>query len=152
MKWYNKITTDILIIEDCIQYFENEYESAKLELNINGNIETHCSLLPGVIENRYSQLQELEAILEFLNIELKKIRSLAFKKYFEHYNKSLNQTVCAKYVDGDPSVVEMELLVNSFALLRNKYLSIIKGLDTKNWMLGHISKMRVAGIEDAYIG
>ena len=33
-------------------------------------------------------------------------------------------------------------------LLRNKYLGIMKGLDTKQWQIGHIVKLRTAGMED----
>jgi hypothetical protein len=42
----------------------------------------------------------------------------------------------------------MEALINEIALLRNKYLGIMKGLDSKNYMLGHMTRLRAAGMED----
>ena len=33
-------------------------------------------------------------------------------------------------------------------LLRNKYLGILKGLEAKQWQLGHITRLRTAGMED----
>jgi hypothetical protein len=54
-----------------------------------------------------------------------------------------------KYVDGETEVVEYEELINEVALLRNQYLGIIKALDSKNWTLSNIVKLRAAGMEDA---
>ena len=34
------------------------------------------------------------------------------------------------------------------ALIRNKYLGIMKGIEAKNFMLGRITKLRAAGLED----
>ena len=31
---------------------------------------------------------------------------------------------------------------------RNKYLGIMKGLDAKQWQMGHIVRLRTAGMED----
>ena len=38
-----------------------------------------------------------------------------------------------------------------FSLLRNQYLGIMKGLDTKQWQIGHITRLRTAGMEDIVI-
>jgi hypothetical protein len=35
--------------------------------------------------------------------------------------------------------------------LRNKYLGISKGLEVKNFMIGHVIRLRVAGLDDASI-
>ena len=46
----------------------------------------------------------------------------------------------------------MDLVISEISLLRNRYLAIIKGLESKNYMLGHIARLRAAGLEDAIIG
>ena len=56
-----------------------------------------------------------------------------------------------KYVDGEADVVDFDKIVNEFALLRNRWLGITKGLDQKQWQLTNIVKLRVAGMEDANI-
>ena len=38
---------------------------------------------------------------------------------------------------------------NEFALLRNKWLGVLKALDQKQWQITNITKLRVAGMEDA---
>jgi hypothetical protein len=100
---------------------------------------------------RFRQLQEIEAILEHLNITLSKKRSDTFKRILEKSDRALTPTVAEKYVNGDEEVYAHALLVNEFALLRNQYLAVTKGLDNKGWMLGHITKLRCSGLDDAGI-
>ena len=116
-----------------------------------GNVEQNIKLLPGVTEHRFNQLQEIEAVLNFLNIELRKIRRKHFQKYLEAYSRALTSRDAEKYVDGESEVVDMELIINEVALLRNRWLGIMKGLDTKQWQMGHIVKLRTAGMEDVSV-
>jgi len=149
--WYNKVVDDLGNIIDCISYFEDEIENAKYECRIKGSLEKSSAALPGLTEFRFNQLQEIEAVLEHLNIELRKERSKTFRKYLENYNRTLSSRDAEKFVDGEQSVIDLTHLVNQFSLLRNKYLGIMKGLDTKQWQIGHITRLRTAGMEDIVI-
>lgn len=149
--WYNKVVDSLGNIVDAIDYFENELQQAKYECVIKGSLEKSSAALPGITEHRFNQLQEIEAILEHLNIALRKERSTVFRKYFETYNRQLSSRDAEKYVDGEDSVINLTHLCNQFALLRNKYLGIMKGLDTKQWQIGHITRLRTAGMEDIVI-
>lgn len=150
--WYYKVSSDLSNIPLFIEHFEKELDSARIELSLKGkSLEKHASELPGQVEHRFAQLQEIEAVLEYLNLRLKELRSAEFKKFLEAYNKALSSRDAEKYVDGVKSVVDMSLLVNEVALLRNKYLGISKGFEAKNFMTGHIIKLRVAGLDDASI-
>ena len=149
--WYSRITQDLSNIPKFIDYYNNELINAKIEVKVNGNVEINIKELPGVMEQRFYQLQEIEAVLEYLNIQLRKIRRKYFKKYLEGYNRALSSRDAEKYVDGEDEVINFEILINEVALLRNRWLSIMKGLDTKNFMLGHITKLRTAGMEDVVV-
>jgi len=148
MSWYAKVSKDIAHLPSCLDHFYNEIESARNEVKIYGNVERASASLPGIVEQRFNQLQEIEAILEYLNIELRRIRSKAFKKYLESYARALSSRDCEKYVEGEADVVDMEKIINEFAMLRNQWLGIIKGLDIKQWQLSNIIKLRTAGLED----
>ena len=150
--WYYKVSNDLGQIPDCIVYFEKEYDDARKELSLKGErLELHLAKLPGVVEYRFAQLQEIEAILEYLNIKLRKIRTTNFKKFLEHYNRTLSSRDAEKYIDGESDVIDMTMLVNEFSLLRNKFISISKGLDQKSYMSGHITRLRCAGLDDAQL-
>ena len=149
--WYNKVSDNLSNIVDAIDYFEAELDEAKKECYIRGNVERNSAALPGITEHRFNQLQEIEAILEHLNIELRRERSKTFRKYLENYNRTLSSRDAEKFVDSEDSVITLTHLCNQYALLRNKYLGIMKGLDTKQWQIGHITRLRTAGMEDIVI-
>ena len=69
----------------------------------------------------------------------------------ESYARSLSSRDAEKYADGEDEVIDFELIINEVALLRNRWLGIMKGLDTKQWQLGHIVKLRTAGMEDVVV-
>jgi len=149
--WYSKVSKDIAHLPSCIDHFYHELDSAKKEVKIFGNVEKASAQLPGIVEHRFNQLQEIEAILEYLNIELRRIRSKIFKKYLENYQRALSSRDVEKYVDGEADVVDMEKIINEFALLRNQWLGIIKAIDQKQWQITNIVKLRTAGLEDVSI-
>ena len=149
MGWYSDIAKDINNIPKAIQYFEDELIEAKTQIRIKGNVEKAAAEMPGIVEQRFNQLQELEAILEYLNIELRRLRSSFFKKYLENYQRALSSRDVEKYVEGEADVVDYEKIINEFALMRNKWLGVTKALDQKQWQLTNIVKLRVAGMEDA---
>jgi len=148
MTWYAKVSKDIAHLPSCLDHFYNELEDARKEVKIHGNVEKASASLPGIVEHRFNQLQEMEAILEYLNIELRRIRSKAFRKYLENYQRALSSRDREKYVEGEADVVDMEKIINEFAMLRNQWLGIIKALDQKQWQLTNIIKLRVAGLDD----
>jgi hypothetical protein len=149
MGWYSNVSRDINQIPAAIQYFENELVQARAEVKLKGNVEKAAAEMPGIVEYRFNQLQEIEAILNYLNIELRKLRSSFFKKYLENYQRALSSRDVEKYVDGEADVCDYEKIINEFALMRNKWLGVLKGLDQKQWQITNVVKLRVAGMEDA---
>jgi hypothetical protein len=146
--WYSKVTANMGVIPDMLLYFENELITAKKECSVYGRVEKNLADLPGITEQRFNQLQEIEAILNYLQIQLRRIRRKHFQKYLEAYQRALTSRDAEKYVDGEDEVVDFETLINDVALLRNKWLGILKGFESKNFMLGHIVRLRAAGMED----
>jgi len=152
MNWYTKISQNLSVIPDFITHYESELSEAKKEVKIYGNVEKNIANLPGVTEHRFNQLQEIEAVLNYLNIKLRQIRRKHFQKYLEAYNRALTSRDAEKYVDGEDEVIDFETIINEVALLRNRWLGIMKGLEAKQWQMGHIVKLRTAGMEDIQIG
>ena len=149
MGWYSEVSRDISNIPSAVAFFESELINARHEVKLKGNVERAASEMPGIVEHRFNQLQEIEAILNYLNIELRRLRSSFFKKYLENYQRALSSRDVEKYVDGEADVVDYEKIINEFALMRNKWLGLLKGLDQKQWQITNVDKLRVAGMEDA---
>ena len=149
MGWYSEISRDVSKIPDAVKYFESELIQARVEVKLKGNVERAAAEMPGIVEHRFNQLQEIEAILNYLNIELRRLRSSYFKKYLENYQRALSSRDVEKYVDGEADVVDYEKIINEFALLRNTWLGVLKALDQKQGQITNVVKLRVAGMEDA---
>lgn len=153
-KWYSRVTadpSDFSPLIDAIVYFEGELEVARSETHLKGSLEKASSRLPGITTLRFGQLQEVEAILKYLNIRFDQVKGAAFKKYLEGYQRSLSSRDAEKYADADDKVIEIALLINQIALVRNQYLAIMKGLDAKNWQISNITRLRAAGMEDTSV-
>ena len=146
--WYNRVVQDIANIPDFIAYYEAELAQARNECHIRGSVEKSISQLPGITEHRFNQLQEIEAVLNYLNIQLRKIKRKWFVKYLENYNRALSSRDAEKYVEGESEVVDYEAIINEVALIRNKYLGVMKGLESRQWMQGHLVRLKTAGMED----
>jgi hypothetical protein len=149
--WYSKVVSNLGAIPDFMAHYEQELDQAKRDCRIGGLVEKNISALPGITEHRFNQLQEIEAVLNYLNIQLRKIRRKHFQKYLEGYARALSTRDAEKYVDGEDEVIDFETIINEVALLRNRWLGIMKGLDSKSWMSGHIVRLRTAGMEDIQV-
>lgn len=146
--WFRLVQANDQNLPSAIAYFDSEFVTAKKETILSGNLERASQAMPGIIAHRFGQLQEIEAILEYLNIELKRVRSASYRQYLESYNKVLSSRDAEKFADGEPDVIDGMHLVNEFALIRNKFMGIIKALEAKSFQINNITKLRTAGLED----
>jgi len=151
MAKYSDVVQDISNLPAFLLHYEKQLIEAKSEVKLLGNVENNITKLPGITEHRFNQLQEIEAVLNYMNIQLRKIRRKWFKIYLETYARALTSRDAEKYVDGEDEVVNYEILINEVALMRNKWLGILKGLEAKQWMSGHVVKLRTVGMEDIFV-
>jgi hypothetical protein len=80
MSWYSKVSKDISHLPDCIEHFYSQLEQARTEVKVYGNLEKASSLLPGIVEQRFNQLQEIEGVLEYLKICRRRSRCCRSRK------------------------------------------------------------------------
>ena len=135
-------------IVNAISHFEKEIEEARYECSMKGNLEKQSRDMPGIVEHRFNQLQEAEAILEHLNTEMRRLRSKTFRKFLESYNKALTSRDAEKFVDGEDDVVNLQYLINEFSLVRNRCIGIVKALEAKQFQINNVVKLRAAGLDD----
>lgn len=154
-QWYSRVTADendFSPLVEAIIHYENEFEQAKLEVKLKGSVENASTRLPGIMAHRFGQLQELEAILRYLEIRMTKAKGAAFKKFLEGYHRTMSSRDAEKYADADDKVIELALLINQTALIRNQFLAIMKGLDAKSFQIHNLVKLKAAGMEDYEVG
>ena len=134
-------------LTEVLNYFLEEYEEAKKDLKISGRLDKCVSELSSKFEMRYSQLQDLEAILEYFNIKLKAIKSKKYQQLINTCARALTQSDLRQYIDGDEQVVAMQTIINEIALVRNKFISLSKGFETLAFQVTNITKLYAAGLD-----
>ncbi len=145
------VKSDMGVIPDMIEYYQKELDVAQTETRILGSLEQQNQALPGQVSHRFNQLQDLESVLKFLNVRYDKMRSDHYRRYLERYNRELTDRSIEKYIDGESDIVDMLGVINEVALMRNKYLGIMKGFDVKSYSMGNITRLRIAGMNDAVL-
>lgn len=152
MRWYSKITKDpknLNLVLECLEYYDAQHLEAQAALKPTGRIMTLCSNLPGMVEYRFGQLQELESILAFYERRASKIKYEKKRGFLEHYNRALTDRQAEQYAEIDDDVQEVYQIVEEVALLRNKFLGLTKGYEYLHFQCSNIIALRKAGIEDA---
>lgn len=149
MGWYNTVSSDMNKLPTAILFYEKELITAENECNLSGMVETAATKLPGLVAFRFNQLQETEAILRFLEINRDQLKASHYKNFMHNHNKSFTSAVAAKLSDGEADVVSFNHMINEFALIRNKYIGIIKSLDVMQWQVGNVTKLKSVGMDDA---
>lgn len=146
--WFSRVRMDMSMLPDMIDYYNLELEHAQKEARILGSLEKQNQDLPGQVSHRFNQLQDLESVLKYLNVKYDKQRSDHYRRYLERYNRELSDRSIEKYIDGEADIVDMLSVINEVALVRNRYLGVMKGFDVKSYSLGNIVRLRIAGMND----
>ena len=118
--FFQEIKSDISVIKDFLEFYNKEYEEAVKETIIGGNVVEQTQMLPQQMTLRFSQLQEIEAVLHHVEILRDEQVAQCWIKYTEHYKKLLTAGEKKNYVMGEQTVIQFEKLVNEIAFLRNK--------------------------------
>lgn len=151
MDYFKVIKKDETKLQEVLDYFSDEYEQARNEIKIQGNLNKCIAELPSLFEIRFSQLQELEAILAYFTNKLNGLKGSVYCQLQEHSKRQLTSTDIKQYVDCDAKVLAMQTIINEIALVRNKFLSLTKGFETKNWQLSNLAKLQCAGLDNVQI-
>ena len=146
------INDNLNLINEMIEFYSNELNDARKEINKTGNIEKIAMELPGAIEYRFNQLQNVEGILEYLNIKRKHLFSKKYKEFVEKNSKLLKIKDIEHFINSNTEIMEMDVLINIVSNIRNKYLGIMKGLENKAFQINNITKLKCQGLEDSNVG
>lgn len=151
ISWFRKIEQNGYEdeLDDAILYYDNEYEEALKDLDMKGSMSHMMCRIPGLIQYRFSQLQDLCAICEYMEVEKNKVVSTKFKAYLEGYSKKvISSRDAEKFVSADPDVDNISKKYIAICLSRDMFLGIYESLKTKNFQITNIVKLKSAGIDD----
>jgi hypothetical protein len=155
-RWYTKVTTAspdkfYQVLGEAIEHYYQEHEAAQHEIRPKrgDSIMDKSRELSGITEYRFGQLQELEGMLKYLEIQYDKAKGDKKRHFYEHYNRQLSERLADQYADIEPEVIVIREFIQQVALIRNHFQAVTKGLEVLHYQITNIRALRVAGIEDA---
>lgn len=135
-----------------ISTYENFVEEAEPLFKIDGKkLEEVCRTLPknlSVYDRRYQEMKTLE---EWMVVKRDKIQSKLWKKFLEGYPRALASKDIQMYIQGDAEYVEFTEIMLEVANIKAKLQSIVKAFEQLGWMVGHITKLRIAELQDTVL-
>lgn len=158
MKWYRKVFSsgtaddrDLSAVLDACDAYEVVYEESKGVLNVKGRIESISARIPGWSEQWYSQLQDLEAILQYMEQRERKTLIHKVQQIEATYNRKLTDKQMRDYAEVSDEVQAIRAVLHQVAYVRNLFIGLGKGLEYLHFQVGNVTKLRCAGLEDAVL-
>lgn len=139
-------------IIDLLPKYEQRIHAAEPLFKLEGRrLEEIIRTLPHHLASYDESYQQLKALEEWINnIKEKKVGRL-WKKYNEGYSRTLSTRDIQAYIASEKEIVELNQIIIEVTLLKNNLLSIVEALKQLGWMLSHITKLRVAEMQDAIL-
>lgn len=137
---------------DRLPAYEEKLQAAEPIFKLEGRRLEEIARTLAYYQSSYDQTyQELKALEDWLNnIKEKKVAKY-WKKYLEGYQRTLTSRDIQAYIAGEKEIVEMNQIIIEVTLLKSNALSVVEAVKNLGWMLGHITKLRVAEMQDAVL-
>jgi uncharacterized coiled-coil protein SlyX len=137
---------------DRLPAYEKKLQDAEPIFKLEGRrLEEIARTLPHYQASYDQTLQELRALEEWLNNLKEKRVAKYWKKYLEGYQRTLTSRDIQAYIAGEKEIVELNQIIIEVALMKSNALSIVEAIKNLGWMVGHITKLRVAEMQDAVL-
>lgn len=147
INWFGEIKKDENKLPQALDYFMKKYEEFLPKLAIGGSLSREEAELPYLNSICQEDWATLDAIMEHYNIKLRAARSKYYKKYLETYARQLSSNDVKNYVEGEQEIVAFQAIINEINLVKNKFVGLSKGLESKNWQLSNITKIKSLGLD-----
>lgn len=93
---------------------------------------------------------EMKQVVKWLENYKAKVESRLTKNYSQG-QRALAAREATVYINGEKDIVELNQLIIEATLIYGQLNQIVEGFQQMGWMLGHVTKLRVAELQEATI-
>ena len=147
INWFEEVKKDNTKLPNALKNFNDRYEELLPLVKIEGRLSAQEAQLGYLVSIVQGDWANISAIHEHFNILLKKTRSDLYKKYLETYARQLTSNDVKNYIDGDTTVMGFQSVINEIVLVENRYIGLSKGLESKNFQLNNLTKIKSMGLD-----
>jgi hypothetical protein len=135
---------------DILPKYEKMADDGDLLFNLAGRrLEEIMRTLPDNQRKYDIAYKEMKALEEWLSVLKEKLNAKYWKKYVEGYPRQLGPKDIQAYVSGEKEMVEMTQIILEVALVKQRLESTVEGFRQMGFMMGHVTKIRVAEMQEA---
>ena len=132
--------------------YEAKVDKAEKLFELTGvKLEEACRVLPKNLMTYDRYYHDMKTLEEWLIVRREQVQSKLWKKFTEGYPRALAAKDIQMYIQGDPEFVEHTETILEVSDIKTKLQSIVKAFEQMGWMLGHMTKLRVAELQDAIL-
>ena len=132
--------------------YEEKIAAAEPIFKLEGRrLEEIMRTLPHYQSSYDQSYQEVRGLEDWIiNIKEKKVGKL-WRKYNEGYSRALSAKDIQAYIAADQEIVELNQILIEVVVLKNNLNAIVESLKQMGWMCGHVTKLRIAELQDAIL-
>lgn len=136
-------------LPNVLEQYENELLNADDNLRLKGKTIQVANRENPTWKSYYDQRKaELKTLVEYLEVQVKRVRGRLYRQYNEKYSRELDHRAIEKYIDNEDAVLRTTEVLLEVKELYEKYQSIVEAFTARGYALNNITKLRVASLED----
>lgn len=134
-----------------LESFEADIAKAEPLFKIEGERLEHIARSLPQHQAYYGQRsQEAKHLVKWLENYMSKIESRLTKNYLQG-QRALGVRETNTLIAGEKEMVEQKQLIIEASLIHNRLDEIVEAFKQMGWMLGHVTKLHVASIQDVVL-
>jgi len=134
-------------LPDLYARWDEIYEEGKSLTKVSGVLAVEAAELPAHIGYYGEVWKEIHNIKRRVDSEVKKKRGELFRFYSTEYGKALSSRDVEQYINSDKEFYELSQNLHDVSYWEGKFDALLQGFSSKNWMIGHITKLELAGMD-----
>jgi hypothetical protein len=132
--------------------FEADIEKAEPLFKLEGEKLEHIARTLPYHQQLYAQrASEAKHLVKWLDNHLSKIEARMVKNMNAHNAKAFGVREQGQLIAGEKEVVEQKQLIIEASLIQGKLDEIVDGFRQMGWMVGNVTKLHVASIQDVVL-
>ena len=138
-------------LPDIFDRYQREITKAEPLFSIEGErLELLARNLPQHQGHYAMKMQEMKQLVKWLENYKAKLEAIHLKNY-NRGQRALSATDQRIFLGGEQNVIELNQLIIEATLMCNQLDSIVEAFKQMGWMIGNITKLRVAELQDVII-
>lgn len=136
-------------LPNILEQYENELQDAEDNLRLKGKTIQVANRENPTWKSYYDQRKsELKTLVEYLEVQVKRIRGRLYRQYNEKYARELDHRAIEKYIDNEDAVLRTTEVLLEVKEVYEKYQALVEAFTARGYALNNVTKLIVASLED----